>query len=74
MKYFDKDLLDYQTIERVETTLDSIQTLIGEHTILEKYREFYTKAGEELLEYYNDRIEKEANRPKPEITEEDLPF
>lgn len=77
MKYFDRNLLDSQTIERVEDTLEAIETIIWEQTLLKiynQYREFYTKAGEELLDYYNDRAEIEAHRKesKEGVKEEEL--
>ena len=78
MKYFDKKALDHQTIERVEDTLTAIETIIWEQTLLKiynEYREFYTKAGEELLNYYNDRVEKEDSKKKVKRSEDiELPF
>ena len=81
MKYFDKEALDHQTIERVEDTLKGIETIIWEQTLLKiynEYREFYTKAGEELLDYYNDRVDIEAqhkaNTKGAKEEEFELPF
>ncbi len=57
MKYFDKNLLDNQELERIESTLDSFFTLSNEDTVIpQQHKEFLTDAQAELLEYYNDRI------------------
>jgi len=74
MEYFDKNLLDNQTIERVEKTLNGIETILREYSLLPQYREFYTKAGEELLDYYYNRLEQEEKKPIPTTKEIELPF
>lgn len=72
MQYFDRELLDNQTIERVETTLDALQEIISNnHTIKRKYRDFYTKAQLELLDYWNARMTKKT-KTKPPL--DDIPF
>jgi hypothetical protein len=72
MKYFDKSLLDNRPIERIEEQLEAYQTIIWDYSVLAKYREYYSEIMEELLDYYNNRIEKEISMPKP--VPDDLPF
>ena len=73
MRYFNKDLLDYQCIERVESTLNGFGTLSNEHTILpQQHKEFLINAQSELIDYYNNRVEFEAKHPRQKDTE--LPF
>ena len=72
MQYFDRELLDNQTAERVETTLDALQEIISNnHTIKEQYRDFYAKAQLELLDYWNDRMTRKT-RTQPPL--DDIPF
>jgi hypothetical protein len=72
MQYFDRKLLDNQTVERVETTLDALQEIISNnHTIKEQYRDFYTKAQLELLDYWNDRMTRKT-KTRPPL--DDIPF
>lgn len=72
MKYFDKSLLDNRPIERIEEQLEAYQTIIWDYSVLAKYREYYSEIMGELLDYYNDRVEKEDTRPEPILN--DLPF
>lgn len=75
MKYFDIDTLDSQTIERVETTLNSMDNLSHDYSILKEYRQFYSDAEEELLDYYYNRLEREAlTKKSTTLQEADLPF
>ena len=76
MEYFDKSLLDNRPIERIDELLESYQDIIWDYSILAKYREFYSKVMEELLNYYDDRIELEPELTKKIVSNmpDDLPF
>ena len=72
MKYFDKELLDNATIERIESNLNSYQEIVQDSTILDKYKDFYQKAMDELLEYYYERIERPIDTSLK--LQDDFPF
>ena len=72
MKYFDKELLNSSTIERLESNLDSYQEIVQDLTILDKYKDFYQKVMDELLEYYYKRIERPIDTSLK--LQDDFPF
>lgn len=76
MKYFDKELLDNRTIERIEEQLEAYQTVVWDYSVLKEYRDFYSEIMGELLDYYNDRMEKEPEYTQKLIDSmpDDLPF
>ena len=73
MEYFDKSLLDNRPIERIDEQLEAYQTIIWDYTILARYREFYSKVMEELLNYYNERVMTEPSKDTSKLPDE-LPF
>lgn len=72
MEYFDKQALDNRSIEWIGEQLDDYQGIVSDATILDKYRTFYSKVMEELLEYYFDRYEADYNAKMEKQGEEEL--
>ena len=74
MEYFDKSLLDNDSIEKIVEILNYFNYILNENSLLPKYREFYKQAGEELLNYYNQRYPQEIEKLPKDINGDELPF